>query len=596
MANVVRYSCRAGLCCLLLVWALPSMAQKLHHLQIVPVEKSAGFDTVVAGLTTTFATAQACRKYIDALPGQLQANGYLAASVDSVWETDQQTTIYLFLGEHYRINNISINPKDYLLLAAAGIKTSQHASITVDEYKRLQPSLLDYFENTGYPFASIRLKDIELGPGSASAELHIDRGRLYTIDSIHVAGTAKISRNFIHRYTGIERGSAYSRQKLEQVDRLLLNLPFVQQAQPWDVTMLNTAAILNMYLVPKKSNQVNVLAGFLPSNQQLGGKLLFTVDANLQLYNAFSSGEYLGIVWQQIQPQSPRLQLAYRQPYIFKSPFGIDVSFHLFKKDSSFLNLQTDVGILYNISAHQWAKLSLKSLRTNVLQVDTLAVKSGRRLPDVADVGSLNLGFDYSWVNTNYRFNPRSGNELSLNLLAGTKNIRRNNTITQLNDPDFNFNSLYDTLQLKSYQIKLRLDAARYFTLGKQAVLKTGVNLGLFESSHYFRNELFQIGGYKLLRGFDEESIFASHFGVASIEYRYLTGLNSYFFGFADAGWSRYQSLETAFSNSYLGAGFGMALETKSGIFNVSYAAGKRNDLPFNIRQSKIHIGYVSIF
>jgi hypothetical protein len=39
-----------------------------------------------------------------------------------------------------------------------------------------------------------------------------------------------------------------------------------------------------------------------------------------------------------------------------------------------------------------------------------------------------------------------------------------------------------------------------------------------------------------------------------------------------------------------------MAVETKQGIFNISYAAGKRDDVKFNLRQSKIHFGYTSFF
>jgi hypothetical protein len=59
--------------------------------------------------------------------------------------------------------------------------------------------------------------------------------------------------------------------------------------------MLNTGSLINLYLKPKKSNQVNVLAGFLPSNVQTGGKLLLTVDANLRLQNAFGSGENIAL-------------------------------------------------------------------------------------------------------------------------------------------------------------------------------------------------------------------------------------------------------------------------------------------------------------
>ena len=135
---------------------------------------------------------------------------------------------------------------------------------------------------------------------------------------------------------------------------------------------------------------------------------------------------------------------------------------------------------------------------------------------------------------------------------------------------------------------------AHYFTAGKQSVIKTAVNAGWYESPNYFRNELFQLGGYKLLRGFDEESIYANRYAVGTLEYRYLLGINSYFSGFVDIGAT--SNNITNQSNTYVGGGIGLAFETKQGIINISFADGKRNDLPFNFRESKIHLGFVSIF
>jgi hypothetical protein len=59
-------------------------------------------------------------------------------------------------------------------------------------------------------------------------------------------------------------------------------------------------------------------------------------------------------------------------------------------------------------------------------------------------------------------------------------------------------------------------------------VLKNRPCRRLFRQRLHFRNELFQIGGNRLLRGFDEESQFVSQYLVPSVEYRYLIGQNSY--------------------------------------------------------------------
>ncbi|MEP6806878.1 MAG: hypothetical protein ABI892_20285, partial [Flavobacterium sp.] len=65
------------------------------------------------------------------------------------------------------------------------------------------------------------------------------------------------------------------------------------------------------------------------------------------LKNAFGTGESIGLVWQQLQPKSPRLNLQLQLPYIFNSPFGIDFSFELFKKDSAYLNIRSQFCLLY---------------------------------------------------------------------------------------------------------------------------------------------------------------------------------------------------------------------------------------------------------
>ncbi len=120
-----------------------------------------------------------------------------------------------------------------------------------------------------------------------------------------------------------------------------------------------------------------------------------------------------------------------------------------------------------------------------------------RRLPDVADVSSTSLGLDYDFNNTDYRLNPRKGNEFHIITAIGTKKLKKNNEIIELKDPGnpgFDFGTLYDTVKLKTYQLRVRATAAKYFPLGnKRSTVKTAVNAGIFQSGNVFRNELFQI-------------------------------------------------------------------------------------------------------
>ncbi|HTH32604.1 MAG TPA: BamA/TamA family outer membrane protein, partial [Lacibacter sp.] len=164
------------------------------------------------------------------------------------------------------------------------------------------------------------------------------------------------------------------------------------------------------------------------------------------------------------------------------------------------------------------------------------------------------------------------------------------------NNSGFNYQSLYDTVGTKAYTFRIKGNVAHYLKAGKNAAFKTAINAGFIQSPRIFRNELYQLGGFRLLRGFDEESIFASAYAVLTLEYRILIGLNSYIYAFADGGLVRNSSQFANTSNTLIGSGLGMAFETKAGIFNIAFAAGKRDDSPLNLRQSKIHFGYVNFF
>jgi outer membrane protein assembly factor BamA len=357
-----------------------------------------------------------------------------------------------------------------------------------------------------------------------------------------------------------------------------------------------TGYVINFYFRPKRTNQVDALLGLLPSNEQNGGKFLLTADVQVVLKNAFGGGETIDFNWEQIQPKSPRLFLFFGQPYIFRSDLGLTTGFQLYKKDSTFLNIEGNLGIQYAFGRNRSLNILLQSQRTNLLDIDTNSVKFTKRLPDIIDMSTVSMGLEYTFINTDYRFNPRRGSEFSVSASAGRKEIRQNNAVTQIKDPSFDYGALYDSLRRNSYQLRFRLSGARYLPLAKQAVLKVAIQAGWLETPNYFRNEMFQLGGYRMLRGFDEESIYANRFAVTGIEYRYLVDLNSYFFGFLDAGWSNFKSEVTAFDHTYIGLGGGMAFQLKQGIFNISYALGKRDDVKLNLRQSKIHFGYTSFF
>lgn len=581
---------------------LETAGQNKYPLFIRGIDKDSSFLVNEFGIPSTFDSRLDCIDFINKLPGQLNAKGYVTASIDSLRYDSLNASMVLFLGDTYRWARLDASTVDPGLLEAVGWRDKSFTEKAIDftQVSAWQERILNYLENNGHPFARVYLDSLQLEGENVSARLRVEQGPAYKIDSIRVFGDAKISNDYLQRYLDISNGSLYDKRKLGQVGRKIRELTYIQEEQPSNLTLLGTGSVLNLYLKQKKSSQVNVLVGFLPNNDQLSSKkLLITGEANILLKNALGAGETIGLNWQQLQVKSPRLNLLFQYPYLFKSPLGLDLAFDIFRKDSTFVNINLQLGAQYVLNTNQSGKLFIQRFQTIVNGVNKNYILQNRRLSDEADISSINVGVDYEFNNTNYRLNPRSGNEFRVITSAGTKKIKKNNEILELKDPSdpaYDFESLYDTVKLKTYQFRARVIAARYFALGKQSTFKTAVNGGFFQSGNIFRNELFQLGGYKLLRGFDEESQYLSQFAIATLEWRYLVGQNSFFYVLADGGWGRNNSQNNNINYSYFGTGLGLAFETKAGIFNLAWAVGKRNDTEFNLRQSKIHFGFVNYF
>jgi len=550
------------------------------------------------GLKEKFASQLEARYFIATIPTLLQTRGYITASVDSAKIDSNGASVRLFLGLQYKWATINTVLGDEDILSAVRWPQASFRNLQMDwtALKNWQEQILIYLENNGYPFAKIILDSIDIEGNQVEALLRIERGNLYKLDSIHLQGNAKISREFLQQYLDLPNGSIFNKQKILNVSKRLKQIAYVEEEQPSTVSFQATGATLNLYLKAKKNSQVNVLVGFLPnSNPSEDKKLLVTGEANILLRNALGAGETIGLNWQQLQVKSPRLNILYDHPFLFKSPLGLNYTMDMFRKDSTFLNINMKLGANYIISGNQSTMFFIERRQSILNGVDTNFIKQQKSLPEEADVSSTNFGAAYSYNNTDYRFNPGKGNDLMTTISTGRKKIKKNNQVLELKDPSFDYESLYDSVKLNTYQFRFIGSAAHFFPVTKQTTFKTALNTGFFLSENYFSNELFQIGGYKLLRGFTEESEYVSQYVIGTLEYRYLIGVNSNFFVFVDGGWAK-NPIQEISNHSYIGTGLGMAFETKAGIFNLAWAIGKRDDSELNLRQSKVHFGFVNYF
>lgn len=579
------------------------MAQEKYRLELNCTDKGNAALSELISIPADFSTKEAITGFLKtSIVESLQSKGYLAISVDSIIVEKNLTKAWIFLGDQYKWGELLID-SSILVVESMNRNASQPLPgelLSMASIASLKENMLRNFEENGYPFAAIELDSSYFMGNELCARLRAIKGPLYRIDSLHVEGKPFIKKIFLQQYLALGGEGIYRKSSLDALSSRLLSLGFVKESRPWDLGLLGTGATVNLYLEPQQSSRFNLLAGLMPSNQQLGGKMLLTGEADLDLKNTFGAGENFMLSWQQLQVKSPRLQIGFQKPYMFRSNAGIDFKFNLLKKDSSFININTRLGLQYEVNKKQLAKLFIQQYASNLIEVDTNFIKRSKKLPVFLDLRTTNIGAELQYNGTDYRFNPRKGMDFNLMFSGGIRKLLKNNSITslkkdQLNNA-FDFAGLYYTMSLSSSQFRMNMRVDQFIPMGQHATIRAGLQAGWINGKKLFLNELFQLGGIKTLRGFDEESFYASEFAIATVEYRYLIGSSSYLFSFLDAAHLGRKSIQGNMQGKYAGVGVGLTLETKAGLFNLAYAAGKNKDLPFNFRESKIHFGFVSLF
>lgn len=531
---------------------------------------------------------------------KLYGHGFITASMDSISGNDSVKVAHLFRGRKYEWVKLGRGNLDNQTLNHVGYKEKlfNATSFRYSNLSKLLEKILKYNENNGYPFARVNLEDVQIADNEISASLHLEKNQLIIYDTLAIWGDTKMSKKYLSSYLGIKQGGLYDEAEVLQISKRIRELPFVEEEKPFKVIFVGEQAKVNLYLRDRRSSHFDFILGILPNND-ITGRVLITGELNLHLISPFGTGKEIRLNWQRLQERTQKLDVGFRYPYVLGLPFGFDLGLNLFKRDTLYLDLEYNIGIQYLFSGGNYFEAFVNNKITNVLSIDTNQLKFTGRLPLYNDVRNTLFGVGYYFEKLDYRINPRKGFSLHVRGGAGTKRIKENSTIVSISDPEnpgATFQSLYDSIELKTIQFKYTYRFDKYWPIKKRATLKTSISGGAFISDNIFESEMFRIGGYQLLRGFDEQEIFTSLYNVLTVEFRFLLSTNSYLSFFADGAYVE-DRLGNTYSNDFpYGFGAGLAFETRAGLFGVNYALGSQQNNPINFKSAKIHFGYVNYF
>ena len=528
----------------------------------------------------------------------LIANGHLEASVDTLLRQEKRYTAILHLGPIFTWLSLKAPgiPREWLSKVGFRARLFTGKPLQFEEWLVLQQKLARQAANNGFPFAKVKLDQIKWAEdGQVSAEIKIERGPLIYFEELQLEGDVQISKQYLEQHLGLIPGQLYNETLIQQAKQRIQELAFVQLKKDPEVQFIGKQARLILHLSPKRASRFDFIVGVLPRSQQTG-RLLITAQLDGALQNALGKGESIALSFEQLRPQTQDLDLAFRYPYLLQLPFGLDAELNLYRRDTNFINLNWRLGVDYTLTRGRSVQVFWAQSQTNLLSIDSNSIRSLNRLPDTLDLNRNTFGLGFELSQVDYRNNPRRGWEWQLQFGAGRKTIRRNNEIEAIG-----LEGLYDSLTLRSAQYQVQTQVSWYLPLGQRGVVKTGFQgAAIIADEPVLANEQIRIGGNRLLRGFDEESIFATNFGLATLEYRFLLSTDSYLYAFYDYARVDNRSLNNSGGSDtvlwYQGLGAGITFETRAGLFGLSLAFGKQEDLTFDFGAPKVHFGYVSLF
>lgn len=517
---------------------------------------------------------------------KLYKKSYLSASIDSIGCHDQVCVARVHVGNAFQWARLKKGNMEEDVLSKTGYRDRiyNQSRFNYSQFTAFTEKILTYYENNGYPFASLKLDSIEFKEDGLFAVLQLEKNKRIVIDSIRIYGDATVADRYLYNYLGIKPKAPYDEANIAAISTRLDELSFVQEERSNQVVFTETETYINLFLKKKKASKFNGIIGIL--QEENTGRVQLTGDVKLNLQNTFRRGEEIDLNWRGLPNSSQDLKLQFNYPYLFNTPFGVDVDFRLYRRDTIYLDIISLFGIQYIFNSTNYLKVFVNNHSSSLLSTSQYA--EATVLPPVLDFTSNLFGSELRLEAVDYRLNPTRGVVVMIGGEGGTKNIRRNANIPE---------ELYEDVPQSSTLLKGHLELDYYLRLSRRNVLLFRNKSEMVRNEQLLLNELYRIGGLKSLRGFDEESIFASAYSVFTFEYRFLLDKNSYLNLFFDRGYYEQNIVQRdALVDRPFGFGAGTTFETNAGIFSVSYALGSQLGNPVDFRSAKIHFGFVNYF
>ncbi|WP_243652247.1 POTRA domain-containing protein [Mariniflexile fucanivorans] len=506
----------------------------------------------------------------DSIQKTLYKIGYIENELNSINRiNDSMFSAKIHLKKKY--NNVSIyyNTSDIdpkLLNTLSKKVFDNYFTIPFSELENALVFINSKISEKGFPFTKLHLSNIEIDTESdLKANLVVETPKEKRIISdIIIKGYDKFPRSYLKHYLKIKPNQTFNLNLIKSKTQQLNNLRFASEMKSPEVLFSKDSTTLYLYLQKTKSNSFDGFLGF--GTNEDTNKLQFDGYLNLNLTNNLNYGESFRLLYKSDENDQKTFETNMSLPYLFKSPIGLDLALRIFKRDSSFSTVNQNAKIHYQINAKHKIYSGISSTQSNNL------------LNEVTSATILDYKTTYYTIAYQFLKNQSS------------------NLLFPINSQFYletNFGKKNQSNQQEKQSL-LSFDAFKIFNLDLKNSIYIRANGATLNSNTYLENELIRFGGINSIRGFEENSIYATLLGLLNTEYRFQLNNSIYVHSITDLAY-----FENKISNTdekLFGIGFGFGIFTKTGLLKFNYANGKIENNPFKLSNSKIHLSLTANF
>ncbi len=443
-------------------------------------------------------------------------------------------------------------------------------------------TILDHFENAGYPFVKVLISSIKFefdSSGSiynADLYLKVERSTESIIEKIEVAGNDDTKDFVILREINVKTGERYSYKKIREIPAKLNRLRFFDPVQePLYYFNSKNEGILKITVKEKSTNNFDGVVGYVPGKNDDAGYVTGLV--NVSMRNLFGTGRAAAVKWQKIDRYSQELELRYLEPYFFGFPFNIQAEFYQKQQDTTYVQRKVNGSIEYMASE----EISFAFIFGMESVIPTL---NENPIFTVYNSSLLTTGVNVKIDTRDDPYAPTRGLLFINSYSYSRKNIK---------GPD---EFITPDLETKTSIQRITLDFSFFYELFRRQIIAIGLHGKELQGTLLEVSDLYRLGGTNSLRGYRENQFVGSRIFWSNTEYRLLLTQRTYAFLFFDTGYylrkaNEYFKIQES-SAFKIGYGLGLSLETGLGILAVSYALAKGE----SFSEGKIHFGLINDF